>query len=119
MEVALRLLAHSGSGRRIAVLGDMGELGPAAAKAHREAGRLVAALRLDHLVAVGALAPLVAEGAAEAGMPADRIAVVATSQEAARPVLALARPGDWVLIKGSRSMRMERVAEGLGPEANA
>jgi UDP-N-acetylmuramoyl-tripeptide--D-alanyl-D-alanine ligase len=119
MEVALRLLAASGSGRRIAVLGDMGELGEAADKAHREAGRLVATLGIDYLVAAGSHAERVAEAAQAAGMSSDRIQSVATSDAAGAPTRALARSGDWVLLKGSRSMRMERVGFHLEAEARA
>jgi len=118
MEVALRLLATSGSGRRIAVLGDMGELGEAADKAHREAGRLVATLGIDYMVAAGSQAEHVAEAARAAGMPADRIQCVETSEAAGAPVRSLARRGDWVLLKGSRSMRMERVGTHLEAEAH-
>jgi len=119
MEVALRLLARSGSGRRLAVLGDMGELGDSAEKAHREAGRLSAELGIDFLVAVGSHAPLVAEGAREAGLAGDHIHELSTSEEAGPPVRALLKPGDWVLVKGSRAMHMERVARHLGAEADA
>jgi phospho-N-acetylmuramoyl-pentapeptide-transferase len=76
MEVALRLLARSGSsGRRVAVLGDMGELGEASGAAHREAGRLAASLGINFLVAVGQQAEQVAEGATAAGMSSSRIRV--------------------------------------------
>ncbi len=119
MEIALRLLAGSGSGRRIAVLGDMGELGETADQAHREAGRLVANLGIDFLVAVGSHADRVAEAARAAGMPAGRVRCVDTSDAAGAPVRSLARSGDWVLLKGSRSMRMERVGTHLEAEAHA
>jgi len=119
MEVALQLLARSGNGRRVAVLGDMGELGDSAEQAHRDAGRLSAQLGIDFLVAVGSRAPLVAAGAREAGLAAARIHELPTSEEAGPPVRALLKPGDWVLVKGSRAMRMERVAQYLEAEADA
>ena len=119
MEVALRILARSGSGRRVAVLGDMGELGDRAEKAHREAGRLSAQLGIDFLVAVGSHAPLVAAGARQAGLAAACIQQFLASDEAGPPVRALLKPGDWVLVKGSRAMRMERVARYLEAETNA
>ncbi|MDP7572897.1 MAG: cyanophycin synthetase, partial [Myxococcota bacterium] len=119
MEVALRILARSGSGRRVAVLGDMGELGDRAEKAHREAGRLSAQLGIDFLVAVGSHAPLVAAGARQAGLAAACIQEFLASDEAGPPVRALLKPGDWVLVKGSRAMRMERVARYLEAETNA
>jgi UDP-N-acetylmuramoyl-tripeptide--D-alanyl-D-alanine ligase len=115
MEVALRMLAGCpAAGQRIAVLGDMGELGPTADKAHREAGRLAAQLGLDRLFALGPHAERVAAGAREAGMGAARIHVGASHEELVERLRGVLGPGDWVLVKGSRSMRMERIAEALG-----
>jgi UDP-N-acetylmuramoyl-tripeptide--D-alanyl-D-alanine ligase len=108
MEVALRILAGC-EGRRIAVLGDMGELGDAADAAHRETGRLAASLGVDFLVAVGSRAEGLAAGAREGGMDAPRVATAADADAAAVPVRALLEPGATVLLKGSRSMRMERI----------
>ena len=118
MELALRLLARCGEGgRRVAVLGDMGELGDDADGAHLEAGRLAASLGIEFLVAVGEQAERVAAGAAEAGMSPSQIRVARSSEEAGAPVKELARGGDWILVKGSRAMKMERVAEYLEAEA--
>jgi UDP-N-acetylmuramoyl-tripeptide--D-alanyl-D-alanine ligase len=115
MEVALRMLAsRPGKGRRFAVLGDMGELGPTSEKAHREAGRLVAQLGIDSLDALGAHAESVAAGALEGGMAALRIHVARGHADLADRLRAELAEGDWVLVKGSRSMRMERIAEALG-----
>ncbi len=120
LEVALRLLAGSPvAGRRLAVLGDMGELGDASEDAHREAGRLVATFGIDLLFAVGARAETVAAGAAQAGMSASCIHQLHDSDAAAAPVKAALRKGDWVLVKGSRSMRMERVTNFLDAEARS
>jgi UDP-N-acetylmuramoyl-tripeptide--D-alanyl-D-alanine ligase len=119
LEVALRLLAGSGSGRRVAVIGDMGELGDAADSAHREAGALTARLGIDFLVAAGRQAERVAGGATDAGMDPSRVHVVESSEAAGPPVREIVKRGDWVLVKGSRSMKMERVAEFLEAEARA
>jgi len=119
MEVALRLLARSGHGRRLAVLGDMGELGDSAEQAHRDAGQMSAELGIDFLIAVGSRASLMAEGAREAGLSPAHIRELQTSDEAGPAVLALLKPGDWVMVKGSRAMRMERVARYLEAEADA
>jgi UDP-N-acetylmuramoyl-tripeptide--D-alanyl-D-alanine ligase len=114
MEVALRMLAGApGARRRIAVLGDMGELGASAEKAHREAGRLAATLGVDLLFALGSQAERVAAGAREGGLPAARIRVGTSHAELAERLRAELAPGDWVLLKGSRSMRMERIGEAL------
>ncbi len=120
LEVALRLLAGSPvAGRRLAVLGDMGELGDASEDAHREAGRLVATFGIDLLFAVGARAETVAAGAAQAGMSASCIRQLHDSDAAGAPVKAALRKGDWVLVKGSRSMRMERVTNFLDAETQS
>jgi UDP-N-acetylmuramoyl-tripeptide--D-alanyl-D-alanine ligase len=115
MEVALRLLAGAaGARRRIAVLGDMGELGVTSEKAHRETGRLAAQLGIDLLFALGSQAERVAAGAREARMSPARIVVGESHEEVARRLRGELAAGDWVLVKGSRSMRMERIAEALG-----
>jgi UDP-N-acetylmuramoyl-tripeptide--D-alanyl-D-alanine ligase len=115
MEVALRMLASCpAEGRRIAVLGDMGELGHSSDKAHREAGRLAAQLGIHWLLALGEQAERVASGAREAGMSASRTHVGASHEDVAERLRGELAAGDWVLVKGSRSMRMERIAELLG-----
>jgi UDP-N-acetylmuramoyl-tripeptide--D-alanyl-D-alanine ligase len=114
MEVALRVLAERRSrGRGLAVLGEMGELGATADDAHREIGRLVGSLGIDRLFALGARAARFAEGAAAAGMPAERIVLCRDHDELAERVAREIAPLDWVLVKGSRSARMERVVERL------
>ena len=113
MAAALRGLADlGGPGRTLAVLGDMGELGDAAPEAHREAGRLAAHLGVDRLVAVGAHAGEVLRGAREAGLAPERAVEGKDAEDAVARVGRL-RPHDRVLVKGSRSMRMERVVAGL------
>jgi UDP-N-acetylmuramoyl-tripeptide--D-alanyl-D-alanine ligase len=114
MEVALRALAQprgDGPVRRIAVLGDMGELGGESERAHRAAGALAARLGIDLLFAVGAHASEVAEAARAGGLANARIHVEADAERAADAVLAVLLPRDRVLVKGSRSMRMERVVD--------
>lgn len=107
---ALELLRPSGGGRRVAFLGDMLELGSTGPELHRRTGRLVGP-RVDVLVAVGALAAHLAEGARAKGGPA--VHLFAGSEEAAAAAAGLVRPGDAVLVKGSRGVRMERVSEAL------
>ena len=119
LEVALRLLARCEGGRRVAVLGDMGELGEEAEKAHTEAGRLVASLGIDYLVAVGSHAERMVAAAREAGLAAERTFTAENSEAAGPRVNAFVRGGDWVLLKGSRSMRMERVGRHLEAEDRA
>jgi UDP-N-acetylmuramoyl-tripeptide--D-alanyl-D-alanine ligase len=117
MEVALRSLASlRGTSRGVAVLGDMGELGDTADEAHRAAGRLVAELGLDLLFALGPRAELTARGALDAGMAAERVHVGGDHAELGASLRRVLRGNDWVLVKGSRSMRMERVVEALARE---
>jgi UDP-N-acetylmuramoyl-tripeptide--D-alanyl-D-alanine ligase len=114
MEVALRSLAAlKGAGRGVAVLGDMGELGALAPEAHRAAGRLVAELGLDLLFALGERAEDVVAAAREAGLAAACGFAGRDAHALAARLRAALRPGDWVLVKGSRSMRMERIVEAL------
>jgi UDP-N-acetylmuramoyl-tripeptide--D-alanyl-D-alanine ligase len=114
MQVALESLAKlKGSSRGIAVLGDMGELGDAALAAHRSAGALVAELRLDHLFALGRFARPLAEAAVGAGMAAERVHVGDSHEQVAAALRDLLQGNDWVLVKGSRSMKMERVVDAL------
>ena len=93
--------------------------GEAAEEAHREAGALAARLGIDFLVAAGREAERVASGAKGAGMDPTHVRVVESSEAAGPSVREIVRRGDWVLVKGSRSMRMVRVAEYLEAEACA
>ncbi|HWO21679.1 MAG TPA: UDP-N-acetylmuramoyl-L-alanyl-D-glutamate--2,6-diaminopimelate ligase [Kofleriaceae bacterium] len=113
MAAALRALAERAAGKTaVAVLGDMLELGEHAAAAHREAGALAKELGLG-VIALGEHAQTVAEAA---GPGAE---VVATPSEAATRVLARTAPGDWILLKASRGMRLERVLEVLRDRSTA
>ena len=105
--------ALRGDGRFISVLGDMAELGPAAESAHREVGRNTVACGVDLFVGVGPLMRLASDEARRAGMDGARIMNFDTPEQAASSLAGALLSGDWVLVKGSRSMMMERVIEGL------
>ena len=107
----LRDLPHLG--RKIAILGDMLELGPMSDQYHREAGRSAAASNLDLLVCIGLGGSLIAAGAVAAGMSGEQVLCFAAPSAALLTVRELVRPGDLVLLKGSRGIRLEQVAEGL------
>ena len=115
MEVALRMLAQRrGHGRGLAVLGEMGELGATApSRAPRARSRSPRRSASTRVFALGTHAQQVADGAAAAGMPAERIFVFADLDALAERVARELAPGDWVLVKGSRSARMERIVERL------
>ena len=111
------LAAATGCARKVAVLGEMLELGPHADALHRESGRAAAAAGLDTLIAVGgSAAGALADAAIDAGMPADTVVCVATREEAAEAALARMRPGDLVLVKGSRGIGTDLVVDRLRVE---
>ncbi len=89
-------------GQRIAVLGQMSELGAMAAEWHDRIGHEVAQLRIDYLVTVGPLADRIGKAAAASGMPTDRITNVTNAEAAAAVVQPMLAPGVAVLLKGSR-----------------
>ncbi len=99
------------AGRRVAVLGDMLEMGDAAAAGHADVGRLAAACGVDVLACVGPLSAATAAAAKDAGLPAVFHAL--TTTEAAALVPTLLSDGDLVLLKASRGLRLERVAEAI------
>ncbi|MBI1921217.1 MAG: UDP-N-acetylmuramoyl-tripeptide--D-alanyl-D-alanine ligase [Geobacter sp.] len=98
--------------RGIAVLGDMLELGPGSAAAHRELGRLAAEC-VERLYLFGDMAADVAAGAKVAGLPRGQILVASSHREIVEDLEKSRLPGDCVLVKGSRGMRMETVAIAL------
>jgi UDP-N-acetylmuramoyl-tripeptide--D-alanyl-D-alanine ligase len=98
--------------RAIAVLGDMLELGEGTAKAHRELGRL-AATCVDRLYLLGAQAETVAAGAVEGGLAAAEVMVATDHREILADLRRVLTKGDYLLVKGSRGMKMETVAEGI------
>jgi UDP-N-acetylmuramoyl-tripeptide--D-alanyl-D-alanine ligase len=99
--------------RRALVLGDMLELGTAAPEEHRKLGRDAALTAPDLLLAVGAFAERVAEGAREGGLSPAAIGTAADADAAAHLLSGWLRPGDLLLLKGSRGVRLERILERL------
>ena len=107
----------SPSGRRVAILGEMLELGPRSEVLHEECGRVAAAVGLDRLVTVGGRpAKALAAAAAAAGMTRASVRHVATSPAAADAAVGLVQSGDLVLVKGSRGLRTDIVVERLKSE---
>lgn len=114
MAAALNVLGHK-PGRHIAVLGDMLELGVCTQAEHYRIGR-IAAEKADVLMAYGPNAPRVIGGAITGGMN-DRCAKAYDDQKKLAEALSrIARPGDVILVKGSRGMHMERVLDLFGKE---
>ncbi len=98
-------------GRRVAVLGDMAELGAHSESAHEEVGRRAAELGVGQLFAVGKMAPVMARGARRAGL--SRVIEFADVEAAAAAVSKFVKTGDVLLLKASRATRLERIAERL------
>jgi UDP-N-acetylmuramoyl-tripeptide--D-alanyl-D-alanine ligase len=116
-ERALQVLRRSPATRRIAILGEMLELGERAPALHERVGRAAASAGVDRLVAVGGRpAQAMAEAAAAAGIPRGAVEHFATSEEAADRAAALVVPGDLVLVKGSRGVRTDRIVDRLKAE---
>jgi len=107
----------NGSARKIAVLGEMLELGAHAERLHRECGRAAYSADLDLLVAVGsAAAQALADEARRAGLPSSQIIVVPDKTAAVDEILKRVRPGDLVLVKGSRGIGLDLVVDRLKAE---
>lgn len=113
MIAALRTLAAM-PGRHIAVLGQMGELGAESDRGHRSVGEAVAREKIACVITVGPVAKRIAESAREHG--AAQIFTADTTAEAAALLREIAREGDTVLVKGSRSARMETVLEAFAAD---
>lgn len=103
------LLEQAGDAVKIAVLGDMLELGCLEEEGHRQIGSLVASHALDALIVLGKRGQIIADAALSAGYPSGQLFRPESHTAAAKLIEQLTRAGDWVLLKGSRGMRMEAV----------
>jgi len=113
MKAALRTLVElHADGKKIAVLGEMRELGSETERGHQEVGQEAAALEVDHLIGIGEMGAVIADAAERAGL--KNTSTVGSTSEAAEILLKIAEPGDLVLIKGSRLARTEDVIEHFG-----
>jgi len=118
MKAALQTLVElDADGKRIAVLGEMGELGAESEQGHREVGETAATLGVDHLIAIGEMGEMIAQAARKAGL--EKTVAVRSTTEAAELLGEIAEPGDLVLIKGSRLARTERVMEEFSKQQSA
>jgi len=115
LDAMIALLAgHAEAHRRILLAGEMLELGPRSAELHHEAGlRAGAGGTLDWIIGVQGDAAQLVRGAIEAGQPDSRAEFFANSADAAKAVADLVAPGDVLLVKGSRGVKMERIVEAL------
>ena len=110
MKAALRTLVELDTeGKRMAVLGEMRELGAESERGHREVGETAGTLGIDQLITIGDAAEFIAQGARTAGL--NKVSSAQSTAEAADLLGEIAEPGDLVLIKGSRLARTEEVIE--------
>jgi len=111
MTAALEAVAELPAGRRVAVLGEMLELGEMSATAHHDVGRLAAVLGFDRVIAVGPGAALIADGAGDVGQAVPDVDVAVST------LSAWLTGSDVVLVKASRGCRLERVVAALLADA--
>lgn len=111
MESMLAVLAETPAARRIAVLGEMLELGHAAAELHRQVGRFAAEHGIDFLIGVRGNAREMIDAAVGAGLPVNAAYFFEDPAEAGRRVREIAKPGDALLFKGSRGVHVEKALE--------
>ncbi len=112
MEAACRVLGDwQGNGKRILIAGDMLELGTQTHECHRRIGRLIAEVGIDQLIVHGEFSPLVLEGAIQSGMERFRLAQCDSLDTLTTVLDCWLEPDDVVLVKGSRSLGMERVID--------
>ena len=115
MAAALKAARWMARGERlVAVLGHMAELGPIEFEEHERLGQLVVRIGVERLITVGERARTIARAAIREGQLPEDVASYEDPSEAAADVRAWVRPGDVVLVKGSRVAGLERVAEALG-----
>jgi UDP-N-acetylmuramoyl-tripeptide--D-alanyl-D-alanine ligase len=114
MEAALKTLGQMEiAGNKIAVLGDMLELGREARKRHVALGRQAVRYGIDRLYLLGRQARAIQQGARGAGMDGARVVIGKNHRQLAALIRKDARRGDWILFKGSRGMKMENVLAAL------
>lgn len=116
MAAALRTLEELGEReetRTIAVLGDMAELGEISEREHRRVGQLAGGLSIDFILAVGQHADLIAKAAKATNLSSHRLAVARDVEMAWMLLECWIEEGDVILVKGSRSMGLERIVENL------
>jgi UDP-N-acetylmuramoyl-tripeptide--D-alanyl-D-alanine ligase len=114
MKSAIGFLSDiSGKSRKVAVVGDMLELGAYSRRLHEVLGKQLAEAKVERILAVGAFGQNIADGAVRAGMRQSDIIIAPDSAAAVSEAKTMVRPGDVVLLKGSRGVRLETILEGF------
>ena len=112
-EALLAMKTLRGAGKGIVVLGDMLELGDQSEKLHEGIGGIIGETGVDAIFLMGVFARATAAGARRKGMPASRIFFPSAPVDVADHLSSALQAGDWVLVKGSRAMKMEEVIKVL------
>jgi UDP-N-acetylmuramyl pentapeptide synthase len=115
MHAALETLESIPAKRKIAILGDMREIGKYNYETHEAIGYLAASVS-DIIVAVGDSAKIILEGAKNKGFPSEKLFHFYSSEEAGPKVQEIIKEGDLILVKGARAMRMEKIVEEIMAE---
>jgi UDP-N-acetylmuramoyl-tripeptide--D-alanyl-D-alanine ligase len=101
------------SGNKVAVLGDMLELGEKSLEYHKKIGERVKECQIDYLFTLGELSSGITQGAKEKGFKSENIFPFKDKKSLLETLLEILKPGDVVLFKGSRKMGLEEIVEGL------
>ncbi|MFW6268449.1 MAG: UDP-N-acetylmuramoyl-tripeptide--D-alanyl-D-alanine ligase [Bacillota bacterium] len=109
MRAGINVLKDIAKKRKIAVLGDMLELGPEEEQAHYELGKLIVNKNIDILITVGVLSKIIASGAKDNGFEKNNIYQCQSNKEVADILQTITQKGDTILLKGSRKMKMEDI----------
>ncbi len=113
MKASIEVLKDLGQGRKIAILGDMLELGDYSQKGHTEVGEVVAHKGIDILITVGQESKFIVTGASSCGMDNRNIIHLESNKDVIEYLDTLIEQGDRILVKGSRGMKMEEIVEYL------
>ncbi|ABO49210.1 UDP-N-acetylmuramoyl-tripeptide--D-alanyl-D-alanine ligase [Desulforamulus reducens MI-1] len=108
-KAALKVLKETARSRKIAVLGNMYELGDLEQSGHQEVGEAAAAIPVDYLISVGNLAQWITQGGLKGGLSQERVFQCQENSEAVEVLGKILKPGDTILVKGSRGMHMEYI----------
>ncbi len=114
MQAAINVLEEISSGSRsIAVLGDMFEMGDMSKDLHYSVGDFIKNKKINYLVTVGQDSRMISQAVADSGKCEIKLRHFENNKEALKYILGVVMPGDYVLIKGSRGMKMEEIADGI------
>ncbi|AEY65710.1 UDP-N-acetylmuramoyl-tripeptide--D-alanyl-D-alanine ligase [Clostridium sp. BNL1100] len=114
MQAAINVLEEISSGSRsIAVLGDMFEMGDMSRDLHYSVGDFIKNKKINYLVTVGQDSGMISQAVADSGNSEIKLRHFENNEEALKYILGIVMPGDYILIKGSRGMKMEEIADGI------